>query len=279
MCGGGKTSQSSAVSKTQLGKQNPPLAENIGSHVIAILQYGDPRRIKGMSYNKGTAKGEGVRALSIHYYKKNINRLHQFFPRTKDQLCSSEVASKVESWCDSGDTFCDTGANIVAHLDYTLKYNDEAAQFIQGKIDASNKGGSPASSSSSTSSGAVSAPAAAKNSFGSKSGGSSSALGSLGSLGSLGGGKSGGSSSVIGSLGGGKAGGKSGGLDVCKICNPSALEHTLTANSLTARWFWKEKRELIVNSLWRVPLLEDCTGHFISLFLHLLSGERLVEGW
>lgn len=60
MCGGGATELASATSKSQLGKPNPPMTDEVGSQVVAIIQMGDPRAIQGTTYNKGTAKGAGV---------------------------------------------------------------------------------------------------------------------------------------------------------------------------------------------------------------------------
>lgn len=35
-----------------------------------------------------------------------------------------------QSYCDSGDEFCDSGTSLIAHLDYVTKYGTAATQFV-----------------------------------------------------------------------------------------------------------------------------------------------------
>jgi acetylxylan esterase len=93
------------------GKATPPAAASVTSHVTAVAQYGDPRRIPSQSFDVGSDKGaEGI------------------FPRLKTQLLTS-FASKIQSYCDTGDPFCAKGFNLSAHLDYVEKYDKTGRQI------------------------------------------------------------------------------------------------------------------------------------------------------
>lgn len=76
---------------------------------------GDPRHTKDETYHVGTSTGSGL------------------FPRTSDQSCES-YASVFRSYCDSGDTFCDSGLNTLAHLMYVTVYGTAAARWVVEKI-------------------------------------------------------------------------------------------------------------------------------------------------
>lgn len=69
----------------------------------------------GQPYDVGTSQHNGV------------------FPREADQSLS-HYASRIQSYCDSGDTFCDSGLDTAVHLTYTVRYNDAAARFALSKI-------------------------------------------------------------------------------------------------------------------------------------------------
>jgi len=98
------------------GPATAPAAASVTSHVVGVIQYGDPRRIPNQSFDVGSDKGaEGI------------------FPRLKTQLLTS-FASEIQSYCDTGDPFCAKGLNLEAHLDYVEKYDKTAAKFIIGKL-------------------------------------------------------------------------------------------------------------------------------------------------
>ncbi|KAF8155602.1 cutinase [Crassisporium funariophilum] len=99
-----------------LGRKTNPVSSSISDKVVAIVQMGDPRHVAGKSYNKGTARDGGL------------------FPRGSDQEYSSTLAPRIQNWCDDGDTFCDSGASTSVHLSYLSRYEDEAADFILGRI-------------------------------------------------------------------------------------------------------------------------------------------------
>ncbi len=101
-----------------IGGDTPPVSASVGSHVIAAVQYGDPRRIPNQSFDLGTDPG----ATGL-------------FPRQSNQLLTA-YASEFQSYCDTGDPFCAKGGNLEAHLDYVEKYDKTANSFVAGKLKA-----------------------------------------------------------------------------------------------------------------------------------------------
>ena len=100
------------------GPATPPASSAATSKVIGVIQYGDPRRIPGQSFDVGSDKGaEGI------------------FPRLKTQLLTP-FAEDIQSYCDTGDPFCAKGNNLEAHLDYVEKYDKTADKFIIGRLKA-----------------------------------------------------------------------------------------------------------------------------------------------
>lgn len=100
------------------GPATPPASSAATSKVIGVIQYGDPRRIPGQSFDVGSDKGaEGI------------------FPRLKTQLLTP-FAEDIQSYCDTGDPFCAKGDNLEAHLDYVEKYDKTADKFIIGRLSA-----------------------------------------------------------------------------------------------------------------------------------------------
>jgi acetylxylan esterase len=100
------------------GPATPPAAAFATEKVVGVIQYGDPRRIPGQSFDVGTDKGaEGL------------------FPRLKTQLLTP-FAEDIQSYCDTGDPFCAKGLDLEAHLDYVEKYDKTADKFIIGRLAA-----------------------------------------------------------------------------------------------------------------------------------------------
>ncbi|GAB7350303.1 hypothetical protein MBLNU459_g0938t1 [Dothideomycetes sp. NU459] len=91
-----------------------PLASQYGKNVVAAVQMGDPSHVVGQSYNKGTSTHNGL------------------FPRTNEAGCAPYV-SKIASYCDTGDEFCDSGTSLLDHLDYVELYGTAATQFVVSK--------------------------------------------------------------------------------------------------------------------------------------------------
>jgi len=111
-------SQGAGGGVSGIGPATPPVSSSVGSHVVAMIQYGDPRRIPKQSFDVGTDPGaEGL------------------FPRQKNQLLTA-YAPLIQSYCDTGDPFCAKGNNLSAHLDYVEKYDKTANSFVAGKLKA-----------------------------------------------------------------------------------------------------------------------------------------------
>jgi hypothetical protein len=83
--------------------------------VTAVILMGDPRYVPGKSFNAGTSKTAGR------------------FPRPANASLDA-FASKTQSYCDTGDTFCASGASVQVHLSYTRKYGTVAENFVLGRI-------------------------------------------------------------------------------------------------------------------------------------------------
>jgi acetylxylan esterase len=99
-----------------LGATTAPVSSAIAAKVVAVIQYGDPRHVANTSFDVGTSPGTTG-----------------LFPRAANQSLNA-FASKIQSYCDTGDPFCAGGANLAVHLNYTNKYNSAAESFILGKI-------------------------------------------------------------------------------------------------------------------------------------------------
>lgn len=76
---------------------------------------GDPRHTRSETYHVGTSLDQGL------------------FPRLTKQSCE-KFASIWKSYCDYGDTFCDSGINVEAHLLYVTIYGSNAKNFVLDKI-------------------------------------------------------------------------------------------------------------------------------------------------
>jgi acetylxylan esterase len=100
------------------GPATAPAAASATSHVVGVIQYGDPRRIPNQSFDVGTDKG----ATGI-------------FPRLSTQSLSA-FSADIQSYCDTGDPFCAKGLNLNAHLTYVEKYDKTADKFIIGRLSA-----------------------------------------------------------------------------------------------------------------------------------------------
>jgi acetylxylan esterase len=101
-----------------LGATSAPLPSSISSHIIAAIQFGDPRHLPNLSFDKGTDPG----ATGL-------------FPRAASQSING-FAGILQSYCDTGDPFCAGGFNLSAHLDYDTKYDSSANTFVKGKLNA-----------------------------------------------------------------------------------------------------------------------------------------------
>jgi acetylxylan esterase len=113
--GGGGNAKSSGQGD---GKESPPAAKSATEKVVGVIQYGDPRRIPGQSFDVGTDPGaEGI------------------FPRKTNQLLTA-FAPDIQSYCDTGDPFCAKGNELNAHLAYFEKFDKTATAFLVSRLKA-----------------------------------------------------------------------------------------------------------------------------------------------
>ncbi|GAA2874167.1 hypothetical protein Acy02nite_32170 [Actinoplanes cyaneus] len=95
--------------------QSAAISTDVSDKVVAVVLMGDPRFVPGKSFNAGTSRTRGL------------------FPRGNDASLDA-FADRTQSFCDTGDTFCASGASVATHLSYTRKYNRVAQDFILSKI-------------------------------------------------------------------------------------------------------------------------------------------------
>jgi acetylxylan esterase len=101
-----------------LGTTTAAVPASVASHVVAIVQFGDPRHVVNQAFDKGSSRRNGL------------------FPRSAAQLNALNAfgAAKIQSFCDSNDTFCDSGFSVNVHLTYLNRDQNAAASFVLGKI-------------------------------------------------------------------------------------------------------------------------------------------------
>ncbi|KAJ0287285.1 hypothetical protein COL940_002493 [Colletotrichum noveboracense] len=85
-----------------------PIASSIvDQSVIAVVLFGDPTHTANSTWNRGTSTRDG------------------------------QYASKIASWCDTGDVYCDIGNNTKVHGSYFANYTDDAVEFVVAQFNAS----------------------------------------------------------------------------------------------------------------------------------------------
>lgn len=100
-----------------LGATTPPISSAIASHVVAAVSFGDPRHVVNQPFDLGTSTRNGR------------------FPRNSTQLTVLRgFAPLIQAYCDRFDTFCDNSFSTQVHLTYLDRYQDDAAEFVLGKI-------------------------------------------------------------------------------------------------------------------------------------------------
>ncbi|KAH8647048.1 cutinase [Tricladium varicosporioides] len=92
-----------------------PLDAALTKNIVAMIQMGDPTQVPGLTQNVGSSQNEGV------------------FPRVNAAGCTTASAI-AQSYCDNGDTFCDSGNSIATHLSYVNEFGTQAAQFVISKV-------------------------------------------------------------------------------------------------------------------------------------------------
>lgn len=106
---------------------------------MAIVYFSDPTHVPGMPWNAGTSKKQGVRCVSRRprslpsgSAELTPRRLLQWFHRENTSDCTP-YASKMKSWCDKGDQYCDSGFMEDMAGDYLEHYRTDAVDFIVDK--------------------------------------------------------------------------------------------------------------------------------------------------
>ncbi|KAI3395845.1 hypothetical protein diail_782 [Diaporthe ilicicola] len=90
-----------------------------GSHLAAVLVFGDTRHTAGQSYNVGSGADK-----NSHY------------PRSGTVLGKiGAFASVLRSYCVSTDPVCAQGDDVSTHLDYFQKFTDDAAKWVRSMVD------------------------------------------------------------------------------------------------------------------------------------------------
>lgn len=116
---GAEVSMDVIAGNSEVGGTVAPVSTSISSHVAAIANFGDPGHVVSQPWDLGTATLNGL------------------FPRSTSQLqllSGFGGSSKIASWCDSGDPFCASGADLTVHLTYLDRYQNAAASFVLSKI-------------------------------------------------------------------------------------------------------------------------------------------------
>ena len=78
---------------------------------------GDPAHIPNLPQDVGNSTKMGI------------------FNRTNTASCL--ITDVTQSYCDSNDTFCDSGSSIPVHVGYVKEYGNQAANYIIGRLNGS----------------------------------------------------------------------------------------------------------------------------------------------
>jgi hypothetical protein len=98
------------------------LTVNRETTVAAILLFGDPRHTAGQPYSVGTGAGK-----------------NSYYPRSGGVLDRmGAYAPVLRSYCASTDPICAQGDDVATHLDYFLKWTDDAARWARSMVDMKN---------------------------------------------------------------------------------------------------------------------------------------------
>ncbi|CAI7589277.1 unnamed protein product [Penicillium crustosum] len=104
-----------------LGALSHPTVDSrtLGSHITAIVLYGDPRHMPNQTYNVGDVTATGK------------------YPRTDQQLLAlSAYANRLHDFCDDKDGVCDAaGTNLSAHMAYATIWDNTAASWVVNMLE------------------------------------------------------------------------------------------------------------------------------------------------
>lgn len=87
------------------------LADRFVKNLVAVVMFGNPAHMADAPWNAGTSTRDGI------------------FVRRNPEDCEPYV-SKMRSWCDTGDIYCDSGDDEEVHVSYVEKYADDATEFV-----------------------------------------------------------------------------------------------------------------------------------------------------
>ncbi|KAL7963774.1 carbohydrate esterase family 5 protein [Trichoderma compactum] len=96
------------------------LSDSAMNSVVAIAIFGDPTHVANLTYDRGTSVKDGLfdrSAASVDQCKK--------------------YASRIISYCDKGDIYCDAGTNATVHHLYIDRYGDEIVDFVVSQYEKS----------------------------------------------------------------------------------------------------------------------------------------------
>ncbi|KAF3023552.1 hypothetical protein E8E14_010280 [Neopestalotiopsis sp. 37M] len=99
------------TSETGFATTTPVVSDN----VAAVVLMGDPSNTPNQTFNAGTAQNAGR------------------FPRQDIASCGA-VTDRIASFCNKGDTFCDSGNSLQVHLSYVQTNGPDATSFILSKV-------------------------------------------------------------------------------------------------------------------------------------------------
>ncbi|KAF6838382.1 acetylxylan esterase 2 (cutinase) [Colletotrichum plurivorum] len=109
----------------QFNATSKPMSSSVmDQNVIAVILFGDPTHNASAPWNRGNSIRDGL------YPREDINMCQQF-------------ASKIESWCDTGDLYCDNGNMTGIHRSYFSKYTPDAVEFVFSRFVAANASRAP----------------------------------------------------------------------------------------------------------------------------------------
>ncbi|KAL6808864.1 carbohydrate esterase family 5 protein [Trichoderma sp. SZMC 28013] len=96
------------------------LSDTAMNSVVAIAIFGDPTHVANLTYDRGTSVKDGL-----------FNRSSASVDQCK------KYASRIISYCDKGDIYCDAGTNATVHHLYIDRYGDEIVDFVVSQYEKS----------------------------------------------------------------------------------------------------------------------------------------------
>ncbi|KAF6794263.1 Acetylxylan esterase 1 [Colletotrichum sojae] len=109
----------------QFNATSEPMSSSVvDQNVIAVVLFGDPTHNASAPWNRGNSIRDGL------------------YPRGDVNMCQ-QYACKIESWCDTGDLYCDKGNTPGIHRSYFSKYTPDAVEFVFSRFVAANASGAP----------------------------------------------------------------------------------------------------------------------------------------